>query len=138
MRHSRPFDGPAPVLVLVVAAAVAGAVRGGFTDLDVYLYGAQRLLDGLSLYARDPESGLRLTYPPFAAVVVVPLAVLPAWLASGLWTGASVAALAAAVALVRRELDVPAPGWLVALVTGVRSPSSRCGRTSRSVRSTSS
>ena len=50
MRHSRPLDGPAPVLVLVVAAAVAGAVHGGFTDLFVYQYGGQSVLDGLSLY----------------------------------------------------------------------------------------
>ena len=42
---------------------------------------------------------------------------LPGWLAAGLWTGASVAALAAVVVLVRHQLDRPAPGWLVALVT---------------------
>ena len=49
---------------------------------------------------------------------MVPLALLPTWLAAALWTGASVGALAAAVVLVRRALDRPAPGWLVALVTG--------------------
>ena len=49
---------------------------------------------------------------------MVPLALLPAWLAAALWTGASVGALAAVVVVVRRALDRPAPGWLVALVTG--------------------
>jgi alpha-1,2-mannosyltransferase len=34
------------------------------------------------------------------------------------WTGASVASLAAAVRLVRGALDRPAPGWLVAALTG--------------------
>ena len=63
-------------------------------------------------------TGLPFTYPPFAAVVMAPLALLPAWLAAALWTGASVGALAAAVVVVRRALDRPAPGWLVALVTG--------------------
>ena len=63
-------------------------------------------------------TGLPFTYPPFAAVVMVPLALLPAWLAAALWTGASVAALAAVVVVVRRALDRPAPGWLVALLTG--------------------
>ena len=115
--RSRLLTGPAPVLILVLAAACAGALRGGFTDLEVYLYGGRRLLDGLPIYARDPLSGLRLTYPPFAAVVTVAPALLPGWLAAGLWTGASVAALAAVVVLVRHELDRPAPGWLVALVT---------------------
>ena len=42
-------------------------------------------------------TGLRFTYPPFAAVVMVPLALLPAWLAAALWTAASVGALAAVV-----------------------------------------
>jgi alpha-1,2-mannosyltransferase len=49
---------------------------------------------------------------------MAPLALLPAWLAAGLWTGASLGALAAVVVVVRRALDLPAPAWLVALVTG--------------------
>ena len=49
-------------------------------------------------------------------MLMSPLASLPSWLAAGLWTAASVAALAAVVALVRRALDRPAPGWLVALL----------------------
>jgi alpha-1,2-mannosyltransferase len=108
-----------PVLVLVVAAAVAAGVRGGFTDLFVYRYGGLALLDGLPLYgSRDPVMGLRFTYPPFAAVVMVPLALLPTWLAAALWAGASVGALAAVVTVVRRELGRPAPGALVALLAG--------------------
>ena len=113
------MQGPAPVLVLVVAAAVAGALRGDFTDLFVYQYGGQAVLDGLAVYESDaPVNGLPFTYPPFAAVLMVPLAPLPAWLAAALWTGASMGALAAAVVLVRRAIGRPAPGWLVALVTG--------------------
>jgi alpha-1,2-mannosyltransferase len=119
VRYSRLRNGPAPVLVLVAAAAVAGALRGGLKDLLVYQYGGRAVLDGLpDLASRDPVTGLRFTYPPFAAVAMAPLAPLPAWLAAALWTGASVAALAAVVVLVRRALDRPAPGWMVALVTG--------------------
>ena len=119
LRHSRLLEGPAPVLVLVVAAAVAAALRGDFTDLFVYQYGGQLVLDGLPLYdSRDPVMGLRFTYPPFAALVMVPLALLPTWLAAALLTGASVGGLAAVVVVVRRALGVPAPGWLVALLTG--------------------
>ena len=119
MRCSRLWNGPAPVLVLVVTAAVAGALRGGLKDLLVYQYGGRTVLDGLPyLASRDPVTGLRFTYPPFAAVVMAPLAPLQAWLAAALWTGASVGALAAVVVVVRHALDRPAPGWLVALVTG--------------------
>lgn len=113
------LTGPAPVLVLVVAAAVAGALRGGFTDLFVYQYGGRAVLDGLPVYeSGDPETGLPFTYPPFAAVVMVPLALLPAWLAAASWTAASAGALALVVLVVRRALGRPAPGWLVALLTG--------------------
>ena len=118
MRHSRLVTGPVPVLILVVAGVVAGALSGGFTDLFVYLYGGRALLDGLPVYESfDPVTGLHFTYPPFAALIMVPLALLPAWLAAALWTGASVAAIAAVVVVVRRALDQPAPGWLVALLT---------------------
>ena len=119
LRHSRLLTGPAPVLVLVVAGAVAGALSGGFTDLFVYLYGGRAVLDGLPVYESfDPVTGLQFTYPPFAALVMVPLALLPGWLAAALWTGASVAAIAAVVVVVRRsQVERPTPGWLVALVT---------------------
>ena len=117
-RHSRLLDGPAPVLVLIVGAAVAGALRGGFTDLFVYQFGGRAVLHGRPIYSwPDPVTGLYFSYPPFAAVVMAPLALLPTWLAAAVWTGASVAALAAVVLLVRRALDRPAPGWLVALLT---------------------
>ena len=110
--------GPVPVLVLVVLAAVVGAVHGDLVDLSVYRYGGRAVLDAQPLYeADDPVTGYPFTYPPFAAVAMVPLALLPLWLAAALWTGASVGALAASVVLVRRALGRPAPGWLVALVT---------------------
>jgi alpha-1,2-mannosyltransferase len=107
----------APVLVLVAAAAVAGALRGGLTDLLVYRYGAGELLHGLPLYeSRDPVTGLHFTYPPFAAVLLAPLALVPSWLAAGLWTGTSAAALAATVVVVRRALGRTTPAWLVAVL----------------------
>lgn len=53
---------------------------GGQLDLSVYRAGSQRLLDGASVYAQ-PYGDLPFTYPPFAALVMVPLAVLPATLA---------------------------------------------------------
>lgn len=110
---------------LVVVGAVAGVVTaargevfGGFKDLLVYQYAAGAVLDGRSPYAHDdPATGLPFTYPPFAAVLMAPLAHLPGWLAASLWTGASAGALGGSVVLVRRALGRTSPAGLVVLLT---------------------
>ena len=102
---------------MVLAAAVAGAVIGEFPDLHVYRYGGHGVLDQWRVYASDdPVTGYPFTYPPFAAVVMVPLTLLPGWLAAALWTAVSAACLAATVVVVRRALGRPTPAWLVVLV----------------------
>jgi alpha-1,2-mannosyltransferase len=118
MSHSRLLIGPGPVLALIVVGAVLGGIHGGFTDLFVYQYGGRSALRGLPIYGSgDPVTGLHFTYPPFAAVAMIPLTFLPAWAAAALWTAASVASLAAVVVLVLRAFERPAAGWLVAVVT---------------------
>ncbi|WP_348650127.1 MULTISPECIES: glycosyltransferase 87 family protein [unclassified Solwaraspora] len=68
------------VLAVVVAAFLAvAAERHGFFDLKVY-YGAMHhwLRDGGELYDHmKPFSQYGFTYPPFAALVMSPMAVLP-------------------------------------------------------------
>ncbi len=117
MEH-RWSTGAAPVLCVVVAGAIVGAMVGGFTDLHVYRFAGQSLLDGDSLTGtRDPVMGLPFTYPPFAALLMVPLALLPGWASAGLMTGASVGALWLALRVVRREIDPRRAGWLLAVLT---------------------
>jgi alpha-1,2-mannosyltransferase len=101
-------------VVLVVLAGVVGALVGGFTDLDVYRHAGQAVLDRESLTGIREATGLPFTYPAFAAVLMVPLALLPEAVAAGLWTAASVAALSAVLWLVLGELGRARPGWLVA------------------------
>jgi alpha-1,2-mannosyltransferase len=114
LTRSRLASAPVAVLALVVVSAITAATHGDFKDLYAYQHGGRAVLDGLSLYhSRDPVSGLPFTYPPFAAVAMVPLALLPGWLAAGLWTGASMGALAAVVIVVRRTSGRATPGWLV-------------------------
>jgi alpha-1,2-mannosyltransferase len=117
MNRHRPGAGQVAVLALVLGAAVAGAVIGGFADLHVYRYGGDAVLDQSPVYeSDDPVTGYPFSYPPFAAVVMVPLALLPEWLAAALWTAVSASCLAMSVVVVSRALGRPAPGWLVALV----------------------
>jgi alpha-1,2-mannosyltransferase len=101
--------------LIVAAAALAGWLHPDLTDLFVYRHGGRALLDGVPLYAADdPVTGLPFTYPPFAAVVMLPLAVLPAQTAAAVWTAASVSALTAVVVIGLREVRHDARGWLVA------------------------
>jgi len=106
------------ILAVVVGGLVAGAIVGEFPDLHVYRYGGDAVLHQWPVYdSDDPVTGYPFTYPPFAALVMVPLALLPGWLAAALWTGASAGCLAAAFVVVRRELGRPTPAWLVVLVS---------------------
>ncbi len=114
---SRWVTAPAPVAVLVAGAGVAGALAGGFTDLDVYRFAGQAVLDQESLAGARGATGLPFTYPPFAAVTMVPLALTTPAVAAAAWTAASVAALAFVVRLALGELGRPRAGWVVALVT---------------------
>lgn len=70
----------AVALTWLASLGLLAARTGGLLDLAVYRAGAQRLLDGASIYSQ-PYGELPFTYPPFAALVMVPLAVLPAALA---------------------------------------------------------
>jgi alpha-1,2-mannosyltransferase len=103
---------------VVVVATYVAVEWGELVDLSVYRFSGRALVDGLPLYgADDPVTGLPFTYPPFAAVVMVPVALVPDAVAAALWTGLSVCALAAVIAMSLRVLDRAAPGWLVALLT---------------------
>ncbi|MCS7482904.1 glycosyltransferase 87 family protein [Umezawaea endophytica] len=79
-------------------------------DLDVYRVGARVWLDGGDLYARLPDLtfgyNLPFTYPPFAVVVLSPLAIPSLATASTAITLLSVAALVASTVLVARKLGV--------------------------------
>lgn len=78
--------------VLLALDVGASTFPGGSTipwrpvmvDLDVYRLAGQVLLDGGDFY-RLPGA-LQFLYPPFAALVAVPLAVLPVWLVQVGWT----------------------------------------------------
>ncbi|HHU67851.1 glycosyltransferase 87 family protein [Corynebacterium sp.] len=62
-------------------------------DIDVYRAGAAAFLDGDNLYTRGYEVGgitLPFTYPPLAAMLFIPLALVPYAVALVTWTIASV------------------------------------------------
>ncbi|SDN57690.1 glycosyltransferase 87 family protein [Allokutzneria albata] len=66
--------------LLVYIAGLAMAIRtvSGFAiDLGVYRAGGQAVLDGAPVYENELFAGLLFTYTPFAALIFVPLALLP-------------------------------------------------------------
>lgn len=103
-------------LVLLAAATWYGV--GGrafrtwdFRDLDVYRAGAEALLRRAPLYsAHPPHSDLLFTYPPFAALVFVPLELGPVELARLAVTACSLAAAVVIAHASLRGAGRPA-GW---------------------------
>ncbi|MFC5260768.1 glycosyltransferase 87 family protein [Kribbella qitaiheensis] len=77
--------------IFVTLGAWAYGLFDGMIDLQVYRMGGSVLLDRESLYdAQLPGSGLPFTYPPFAAIAMVPLAAVPWGVALVVWTTISV------------------------------------------------
>ncbi|HSN12251.1 MAG TPA: glycosyltransferase 87 family protein [Propionibacteriaceae bacterium] len=95
------------VVLLAVGAVVAvrSAVGSDFVDLSVYEAGGRAVLRGLPLYRATGDNGLPFTYPPFAALLFVPLT-LAGPTAPLLMVISSIAALARIAVLLGRELSV--------------------------------
>jgi alpha-1,2-mannosyltransferase len=92
---------------LVALGAWAYGLFDGMIDLRVYRMGGSVLLDRGSLYdAQLPGSGLPFTYPPFAAIAMLPLAALPWGVALVVWTTLSVLCIAAIW-----RASLPASAW---------------------------
>lgn len=96
-----------PLLALVLAGLVVHT-GGRHIDLEVYRFGVQAWLAGGDLYGPQPETAAHIAlpyiYPPFAALLMVPLAVVP-WVVA--WVGLlglSVLALGATCYVVVRRL----------------------------------
>lgn len=103
-RHRFPRT---PVLTAaLLAVSITALIRSlhGFLDLQVYRVNVQAWLHDGALYgpARQVRGHLDLpfTYPPSAALQMIPLAVMPAWLAELLVTTSSLACLAVTLWLI--------------------------------------
>ena len=79
------------VSVLVVHSGVGQASWEGGYDLSVYRDGARDMLAGRNLYLRETYRGHWFVYPPFAAVLFLPLLLLPASLDLVLWDAVLIA-----------------------------------------------
>lgn len=100
-RRPRGVAFPAVVGAVVCVAAVSWLVAVHLTaapdqrlvDLDVYRLAGRSVLDGHHVYSvvGHPPQRLPFTYPPFAALLSVPLAWLPFMVAGWLWTVGEIA-----------------------------------------------
>ncbi|WP_081637166.1 glycosyltransferase 87 family protein [Gordonia terrae] len=119
---SRPAPASVSTAAIVVAAVIAITViawhiaafpitnpfYGLFenaTDVRVYRAGAATVLDAAPLYDAPVLWRLHFTYPPFAGLVFVPLALLTESMAGIVWWAIGFAALAGVVAMSLRSLN---------------------------------
>jgi len=72
---------------LIVRANLTDLPRFRLVDLDVYRDGGRSILQGGQLYSMHSRAGLVFTYPPAAAVLAVPLALLSWQAAQLVWIG---------------------------------------------------
>ncbi|WP_258557917.1 glycosyltransferase 87 family protein [Rhodococcus sp. AG1013] len=106
---------------------VSFLVGNSYIDLLVYRMGARVLLDGDDIYGALPpvvgDFGLPFTYPPLAAMLFVPLALMPLGLGQLVFTLVSVAALAVtlrmALARVRPDVGARASWTMTAVAVAV-------------------
>jgi alpha-1,2-mannosyltransferase len=108
------------VLLVAVLVALGFSLTVHPLDLAVYRFGGRSILDGTPLYAgTDPATGYPFTYPPAAALLFVPVSLLPGTVATFLWTAASVIALAAVLVIFlraeRQELSALRLGTVLVL-----------------------
>ncbi len=92
------------LLAFGIALVVGFAIFYRPFDFDVYRWGGRVVTDGMHLYLDQAEniSGLWFTYPPFAAILFMPIADIPIILARIAWELASVFGLGYAVSVTLR------------------------------------
>jgi len=83
----------AAVVAVVLYGIAAFAQKHDFFDLAIYRDAVRWWVDGGQLYAYRNEAGFGFTYPPFAAVCMLPLAVLPLSVAAAVTSVATAAAV---------------------------------------------
>jgi alpha-1,2-mannosyltransferase len=121
-RPDRRAVGIWTLAVLLTAAGVAPLVHHYLVswpqdqwqvDLEVYREAGRSILFGRPIYdvLTEPPQLLPFTYPPFAALVAVPIAVLPFGTAAWIWTAGQVAASGATVWIAGRPLLSRAGAW---------------------------
>ncbi|WHT15903.1 glycosyltransferase 87 family protein [Crossiella sp. CA-258035] len=111
-RHAVPITAVSVALFLALAVlhwAITGyVVMSDFWDLKVYRAGGEAVLTGEPLYPGKLAGGMfAFTYPPFAALLFLPLAFGPEQLGQYLVFLANVAALAAVVWVGLRAVGAP-------------------------------
>ncbi len=122
LREVRPWPLPHVAALLVALALVWltwGHIRSGiWVDLDVYEVGGRSIIHGHPLYEQTVHD-LPFTYPPFAGVLFVPLALLGASASRFLLTALSVTAYVAAGVLVAGRLGLRLRQAVPVLVLGL-------------------
>lgn len=117
-----PLLAGAAALVLVAQAVVLALWTDAHVlliDLQVYRAGGEHVLAGQPLYEGGVLLDLPFVYPPFAAVLFAPLALLPLGLLKLLWTAVGVGLLAYVVHRCLPRVGLPAAVLLAVVATAL-------------------
>lgn len=96
-RTHRVVVGALALIVLAPVFIRALTMDGRFIDIDVYIGAADTVLRGGDLYSFATDEGFHFNYPPFAALFLLPLGMLPKGLVYGAWSASVLPLLALTV-----------------------------------------
>lgn len=99
------------LLIAAIAVVIGLAVHYHPFDFGVYVWGGNAVTEGLRLYLAQ-DGTVWFTYPPFAAILFIPISDIPVVLSRLAWEVASVAALAYA-SYITLKLAGYRPSWRV-------------------------
>lgn len=127
------------VSALAVAGYLRDAVNEYLMDLDVFRDAGWAFLHHTPLYTEGffSHSGFRFIYPPFAAFLFAPMALVGSTALQVLWTIGLIALVWWVLKVVYQRLDMSQPSLIAAASLGPVLWLSRSAPTSRSARSTS-
>lgn len=97
---------------LLITVPAALLIQGTPHDLRVYQAGGDALLHGVGLYSEaffglTPGQHLPFIYPPMAAILFTPMAVMPFWLVTVLFSATGIAALGLTARVAARRIYGP-------------------------------
>ena len=119
-----------PTIAVIMTTVTRTLIMPSPIDLKIYRDCVRAMLDDpRTLYTASSVSGLGFTYPPFAAIALIPLALIPSLTVTVLHYAVSAIALVVMIDLIWQRCGHTSRPFLTAVLVGVLNFSEPIGKT---------